>query len=64
MSPKTIQGIDFEYIEIEDLPYYWRLKIGGWNRRAPACPYDGGALAKTEKPIDHVSCVKCGRNYA
>ncbi len=56
--------IGFEYVLIESLPYYWRLLIQGFQRRAPKCPHDGGALAQREKPIDHVSCVKCGRNYA
>lgn len=63
--PLSLADIDFEYLEIDKLPYYWRLKIrGAFQRRAPACPYDGGGLVKTEKPIDHLSCVRCGRNYA
>ncbi len=59
-----LADIGFEYIEIKKLPFYWRLKIQGFKRRAPACPWDGGALAQRDQPIDHVSCVKCERNYA
>ena len=54
----------FKYEKIEELPDYWRMKIRGWGRKAPACPWDGGALARMDQPMDHVQCVKCGRNYA
>ena len=59
-----IEEIGFEYVRIDELPYYWRLKIEGFKRRSPACPWDGGALARSSEPIDHVQCLKCGRNYA
>ena len=59
-----LEEIGFEYAVIDELPYYWRLKIEGWRRKAPACPWDGGSLARSSEPIDHVQCLKCGRNYA
>lgn len=60
-----LDEIGFEYTRIDSLPYYWRLKIrGAFQRRAPACPWDGGVLVKEENPISHVRCLKCGRNYA
>lgn len=62
-SPVSVEGLDFVYIKIEELPYYWRLKIKGWNRRASKCPYDGSSLVSMEKPIRHKHCLKCGRNY-
>lgn len=57
----------FVYFKIEELPDYWKMKIEGWGwgpRSRPRCPYDGGGLVKYDQPIDHVQCVKCGRNYA
>lgn len=67
MNPQ-IDEIGFEYIEIDSLPDYWRMKIegGNWKMRMnePRCPYDGGGLVKDKKPISHVRCLKCGRNYA
>lgn len=70
MSPQlTDRGTDevFEYVLIEELPDYWRMKIRGWGWGAssrPRCPYDGGGFVTERQPIDHVRCVKCGRNYA
>ena len=64
MSSASIDEVDFEYRKIEDLPRYWQMKIWGWQRRGSRCPYDGGALTRREKPIDHFNCPKCGRNYA
>ena len=62
-----IEESDFEYIRIEELSAYWRMKIRGWGYGAssrPCCPYDGGGLVSYDLPIDHVQCIKCGRNYA
>lgn len=60
-----LDEVGFHYTEIDSLPDYWRMKIeGGFQRRSPACPYDGGGLVKEAKPIPHVRCVRCGRNYA
>jgi len=59
-----IEESDFEYIRIDELPDYWGMKIRGWGYRPrPRCPWDGGALARSSEPIDHVQCLKCGRNY-
>ena len=58
-----LDEIGFEFIEIAKLPYYWRLKIKGFQRRGPRCPWDGGSLAKRADPVDHLNCIKCGRNY-
>ena len=57
----------FVYFKMDELPEYWRMKIRGWGwgpSARPRCPYDGGGLVKESQPIDHVQCLKCGRNYA
>lgn len=68
MKELTVENTDFNYIEIESLPDYWKVKIEGsdWRLRItyPKCPYDGGALIEEPQPIVHFRCPKCGRNYA
>lgn len=58
-----IDGDDFHYLEIDELPLLWKIKLAGDRWKKGRCPYDGGGLAERDNPIEHKTCLVCGKNY-
>lgn len=59
-----IDGEDFHYLEVEELPLLWKMKLAGDRWKNGRCPYCGSALADIDFPIVHKHCLgSCGRNY-